>query len=148
MARQIGTVEGPWRAALDLAGVRLHRVDADGDAPAGIVATVLPEGERALRAEVEIAVPTESDSGMGAWHVNEVDEIHVVSSGEGIMEFVTLDGVVSVLVEAGDVVEIRGAEHRYCPLSPQRWRLRFAGGPDGELVATATGRAAGPWPTP
>ncbi|MCX6433315.1 MAG: hypothetical protein NTX29_11165, partial [Actinobacteria bacterium] len=99
------------------------------------------------RAEVDIAMPDDVDAGMGAWHVNAVDEIHVVASGQGIMEFVTVDGIVSILVGAGDVVEIHGAEHRYRPLTEQRWLLRFGGPADGELVATQTGRAAGPWPT-
>ena len=148
MARVIGRADDQWREALAAAGVRLHRVDADGDAPSEVVAAVLPADARHVRAEVDIPVPDAVDTGMGAWHVNAVDEVHVVATGEGVMEFVTLDGVVSVLVESGDVVEIRGAEHRYCPQSPQHWRLRFGGPPDADLVATATGRAAGPWPTP
>jgi hypothetical protein len=83
---------------------------------------------------------------MGAWHVNAVDELHVVQSGEGIIEFVTLDGVVSVVVGAGDVIEVRGAEHRYRPLTEQRWTMRYSGGPDAQLAATETGRGADPWP--
>jgi mannose-6-phosphate isomerase-like protein (cupin superfamily) len=148
MARVIGMERAEAAAALELAGVRLHRTDPGGDAPADVVASVLPEGARHIRAEVDIDVPEDADSGMGAWHVNDVDEVHVVASGEGIMEFVTLDGIVSVVVESGDVVEIRGAEHRYRPLSPQHWRLRFGGAADQELVATATGRASGHWPAP
>ncbi len=147
MARAIDRFDDEWREVLAAAGVRLHRVGADGDAPSEVVAAVLPANVRHIRAEVDIPVPDDVDSGMGAWHVNAVDEVHVVASGEGIMEFVTLDGVVSVLVETGDVVEIRGAEHRYRPLTEQHWRLRFGGSPDDELVATATGRAAGPWPS-
>jgi len=99
-----------------------------------------------VRAVADIDVPEDVDAGMGAWHVNPVDELHVVQSGEGIMEFVTLDGIVSVLVGAGDVIEVRGAEHRYRPLTTQRWALRFSGGPAAELVATETGRGADPWP--
>jgi mannose-6-phosphate isomerase-like protein (cupin superfamily) len=148
VARVIGMDGTQGAVLLGTAGVRLHRVDANGDAPAEVVASVLPDGVRDVRAEVDIDVPDDVESGMGAWHVNGVDEVHVVASGEGIMEFVTLDGIVSVLVESGDVVEIRGAEHRYRPLTPQHWRLRFGGGPDDDLVATSTGRASGPWPTP
>ncbi len=89
-----------------------------------------------MRGVADVAVPDDVDAGMGAWHVNAVDELHVVQSGEGIMEFVTLDGVVSVVVGAGDVIEIRGAEHRYRPLTEQRWSLRHSGGPHAELSAT------------
>jgi len=147
MARVIDRTDDQGREALAAAGVRLHRVDAGADAPTDVVSAVLPIDVRHVRAEVDIAVPDDVDAGMGAWHVNAVDEVHVVGSGKGIMEFVTLDGVVSVLVEPGDVIEIRGTEHRYQPLTQQRWRLRFGGSPDGELEATATGRAAGPWPS-
>jgi hypothetical protein len=136
--------EGPSRDLLAAAGVTLA-VAVDGDAPAGLVADVLPEGSRQVRADVVISLPDDPDQGMGAWHVNEVD---VVASGRGVMEFVTIEGPVAVVVEAGDVVAIRGAEHRYRPLEPQRWILRFGGPADGDLVATTTGRAAEPWPTP
>lgn len=147
MARMMQWDADDVHALLDAAGVTLTVVDDGGDAPAELVAAVLPEGARQIRADVEIAVPLDPDSGMGAWHVNAVDEVHVVASGEGIMEFVTMEGPVPVLLESGDVVAIRGAEHRYRPLTPQRWVLRFAGAPDAELVATETGRATG-WPTP
>ena len=56
---------------------------------------------------------------MGAWHVNAVDELHLVQSGEGIMEFVTLDGIVSVVIGAGDVIEVRGAEQDLLGLAAQ-----------------------------
>lgn len=147
MALVIGRDDTDARALLDAAGVRLHVADAvTSDAPADLVAAVLPDDSRDVRAVVDVDVPDDVDSGMGAWHVNAVDELHVVQSGEGIMEFVTLDGVVSVVVGAGDVIEVRGAEHRYRPLTAQRWAMRFSGGPDAELVATGTGRGADPWP--
>jgi mannose-6-phosphate isomerase-like protein (cupin superfamily) len=147
MARVIGRDDTEALALLDSVGVRLHVADAaTADAPARIVAAVLPEGSRDVRAVADIAVPDDVDAGMGAWHVNAVDELHVVQSGEGIMEFVTPDGIVSVVVGAGDVIEIRGAEHRYRPLTEQRWTLRYGGGPDAELLATGTGRGAEPWP--
>ncbi len=149
MARMIGRDDPEARALLDAVGVRLHVVDAStADAPAEVVEAVLPDGSREVRAVADIAVPDDVDAGMGAWHVNAVDELHVVQSGEGIMEFVTLDGVVSTIVGPGDVIEVRGAEHRYRPLTAQRWALRYGGGPDAELVATETGRASGPWPMP
>lgn len=147
MARVIGRDDAEARALLDAVGVRVHTADPETfDAPAELVAAVLPDGSRDVRAVADVEVPEDVDAGMGAWHVNAVDELHVVQSGEGIMEFVTLDGIVSVVVGAGDVVEVRGAEHRYRPLTVQRWALRYGGGPDAELVATETGRGAEPWP--
>lgn len=148
MARMIDREDAEGRALLDAAGVRLHRLpDGAEDAAAALVATVLPDGQRQVRAVADIEVPADPDAGMGAWHVNPVDELHVVVDGEGLMEFVTLDGIVPVVVGAGDVIEIRGAEHRYRPLTAQRWVLRF-GGPDGAgLEPVETGRAAGPWPS-
>jgi mannose-6-phosphate isomerase-like protein (cupin superfamily) len=146
MARFLTLPEDESREVLAAAGVRLDRVIGD-EVPA-LVADVLPEGQREVRAEADIEVPEDIDAGMGAWHVNAVDEVHVVASGAGVMEFVTIEGPVGVLVEAGDVIAIRGAEHRYRPLTPQRWVLRFGGPADGDLGATETGRAAGPWPLP
>ena len=65
-----------------------------------------------------------------------------------IVEFITIDGPVSVVLEGGDVMAVQGAEHRYRPLTSQEWILRF-GGPDGaDLVATDTGRASEAWPVP
>ena len=147
MALVIGRDDVEARALLDAAGVRLHAADpATADVPADVVSAVLPEDSRGVRAVADIEVPEDVDAGMGAWHVNAVDELHLVQSGEGIMEFVTLDGIVSVVIGAGDVIEVRGAEHRYRPLTEQRWALRFGGGPEAELAATETGRGAGPWP--
>lgn len=147
MALVIGRDDVAARALLDAAGVRLHTADpATADVPAGVVSAVLPEDSRGVRAVADIEVPEDVNAGMGAWHVNAVDELHLVQSGEGVMEFVTLDGIVSVVIGAGDVIEVRGAEHRYRPLTEQRWALRFSGGPEAELAATETGRGAGPWP--
>jgi mannose-6-phosphate isomerase-like protein (cupin superfamily) len=83
---------------------------------------------------------------MGAWHVNAQDEAHTVLSGTGLMQFVTPQGVVTVVVEAGDVVVVRGAEHRYRPLTAQGWAIRHSGGPGDDLGARETGRPSGPWP--
>ena len=147
MALVIGRDDVEARALLDGAGVRLHRADpVTADVPADVVSAVLPEDSRDVRAVADIAVPEDVDAGMGAWHVNAVDELHVVQTGEGIMEFVTLDGIVSVLIGSGDVIEVRGAEHRDRPHTEQRWALRFSGGPDADLAATETGRGADPWP--
>jgi mannose-6-phosphate isomerase-like protein (cupin superfamily) len=147
MAVVIGRDDVEARALLDGVGVRLHRADAvTADAPADVVRAVLPEDSRGIRAVADIEVSEDVDAGMGAWHVNAVDELHLVQSGEGIMEFVTLGGVVSVVIGTGDVIEVRGAEHRYRPLTEQRWALRFSGGPEADLAATETGRGADPWP--
>lgn len=146
MARFLTHPEDESRAVLAAAGVELGRASED-EIPAQVL-EVLPEGERQVRAVADIEVPEDIDAGMGAWHVNAVDEVHVVASGAGVMEFVTIEGPVGVLVEAGDVIAIRGAEHRYRPLTPQRWVLRYGGPADGDLGATETGRAAGPWPLP
>jgi mannose-6-phosphate isomerase-like protein (cupin superfamily) len=149
MARVIGRDDVEARALLDAGGVRFHRVDGStGDAPASIVGSVLPEGERQVRASADVGVPEDVDVGMGAWHVNAVDELHVVASGEGVMEFITLDGPVAVAIGAGDAIEIHGAEHRYRPVTPQHWLMRFTGPADGDLGATETGRASTPWPAP
>jgi mannose-6-phosphate isomerase-like protein (cupin superfamily) len=148
MARVIGRDEAEAWAMLDAVGVRLHAAEGDpADAPTSLVDAVLGVDSRDVRAVADIDVPVDPDAGMGAWHVNAVDELHVVQSGEGLMEFVTLDGIVSLVVGGGDVIEVRGAEHRYRPLTAQRWILRYSGGPEADLVATATGRAADPWPT-
>lgn len=147
MSTVIGRDDAEARGLLAATGVALHRIDqATGDVSPDVLASVLPPGERQVRLEVEVEVPDDTDGGMAAWHVNPVDELHVVLSGRGLMEFVTVDGVVSVVVEAGDVVEVRGAEHRYRPLTPQGWRMRFGGPADGALEPIETGRAAGPWP--
>jgi hypothetical protein len=84
--------------------------------------------------------------GMGAWHVNNVSEFETVLSGEGIVEFWTPEGAVSVLLRAGDIMAVEQAEHRYRPVTPQEWALRFGGGPEAEFVGPDTGRAADPWP--
>ena len=85
--------------------------------------------------------------GMGAWHVNNVNEFETVLSGDGIVEFWTADGAVSVRMGAGDIMAVERAEHRYRPLTPQEWALRFGGGLEAEFVGTDTGRAFEPWPT-
>lgn len=149
MALLIGRDDVEARALLDAVGVRLHdAIGEPADADPLVIASVLPEDSRMDRGEAVIEVPlvTDVDRGMGAWHVNAVDELHVVRSGKGVMEFVTLDGVVSVVIGASDVIEVRGAEHRYRPLSAQTWLLRWSGGPEAQLTATDTGRMSDPWP--
>lgn len=84
---------------------------------------------------------------MGAWHVNAQAELHLVRSGEGLLQVVTDGGVVSVWLGAGDVMAMSGAEHRFRALTPQQWVLRWSGGSDDDLGARPTGRPSGPWPS-
>lgn len=132
------------RAFLSVAGVQiLHVDDADLEAMmADVLGTEVDERGRmtAEPPEGEVA----SSSGMGAWHINSGSEVHTVVDGRGIVEFMTDKGAVAVLLEAGDVMAVEGAEHRYLPLTPQQWILRFEG---EELVGRETGRTSGPWPS-
>ncbi len=133
--------------ALAAAGVRFVHAPGD-DAPAELVAQILQPDEREIRAVV-VADPPEpggEHAGMGAWHVNAVDEVHFVRSGRGLLQFSLPEGTCTVEVSAGDVMIVRGAEHRYLPIEPQEWVLRHSGPADADLGARDTGRAAGPWP--
>jgi len=155
MARIIAAPDGmdevQARAALVSAGVQLlPATDADGAVDAAILELVLEPQARFVR-DVMTAEPPEAgaeDAGMCAWHVNAVDEVHSVLDGTGVMEFVTGAGIVSVVVEGGDVVVIQQAEHRYRALSPQRWAVRWAGPIDSGLAATPTGRMSSAWGLP
>jgi hypothetical protein len=110
-----------------------------------VVARVLPIGERGVRVEVDIVPPDDPFSGMGAWHRNAQTEAHTVRSGRGVVEFWTPDGAVSAQLEAGDVMVVRGGEHRYLPLSTQRWAIRHSGPEEDELETTDTGRLSERW---
>lgn len=148
MARFLGCSEPEGRALLRAAGVQVIRAtDSDGEVDPAILELVLEPAARGVRAVMtaEPPAPGLQDVGMGAWHVNGVDEVHSVLGGQGLMEFWTDQGAICVLVEAGDVLVIQGAEHRYRPLTEQRWAIRFAGAPDAELNGSSTGRPAGPW---
>lgn len=129
-------------------GSAFWSIDAD-DIPEGDVAEVLAEGERQVRVSVVVPPADEAgaDEGMGAWHVNARDEMHLVRAGVGILQVVTPEGIVTVWLDPGTVMVMRGAEHRYRPLTEQAWTMRFSGPADADLGATATGRAAEPWPT-
>jgi mannose-6-phosphate isomerase-like protein (cupin superfamily) len=147
----VAIISGPGGTDLEgvlaAAGVRFVHAPGD-DAPAALVAEVLDPGEREIRAVV-VADPPESGAehaGMGAWHVNAVDEVHFVRSGRGLLQFVLPEGICSVEVRAGDVMIVRGTEHRYLPLEPQEWVLRHSGAADAGLGARDTGRADDPWP--
>lgn len=134
------------RALLADVGVVVLREDsADIES---LMGATLDDASRLERGSV-VAVPPlpgcESE-GFGAWHRNNANEFHIVIDGVGLVEFMTEGGPVAALLSAGDIMVVRQAEHRYLPLTPQGWVVRFGGGPDAELVPTDTGRPAGPWP--
>ncbi len=133
------------RGFLGVAGVRILSVD-DPDVNEVMVEILGEETqERASMVAQPPADAESSETGMGAWHINSGDEFQTVVSGRGIVEFMTDKGAVAVLLEAGDIMVVEQAEHRYRPLTDQEWILRFAG---EDLVGTETGRVSGPWPIP
>jgi mannose-6-phosphate isomerase-like protein (cupin superfamily) len=135
-------------ALLATVGVEFRRSGND-QVPADVLADVLPEGERDERAVVIMDPPDPAapPTGVGRWHVNNAPEAHLLREGRGQVQFVTPDGIVTVEVEPGDVMVIRGAEHRFRALTPVTWVLHY-GGPEGaELVARDTDRTDDPWPT-
>ena len=145
MAQFLTYDEERSRAFLSVAGVRLLRVD-DSDYESAL--TDVLGADTAEKARI-VAEPPVDDAaaamGMGAWHVNGGDEFETVVDGRGIVEFMTDKGPVAVLLEAGDVMAVERAEHRYRPLTAQSWVLRFVG---DDLAAVDTGRTSGPWPIP
>lgn len=147
MTRMDATSGDPVRMLASV-GSEFWSIEAD-EIPDDVVARVLPEGERQVRATPVVPPPDDAsaDEGMGAWHVNARDELHLVRAGSGILQVVTPEGVVTVWLEPGTVMVMRGAEHRYRPLTEQAWSMRFSGPADADLGATATGRAAEPWPS-
>ena len=149
MAIFIGRVESAARVLLADAGVRILSVDSqDHD---DVMAEVLGADSVDERFRMVAEPPADevaAATGMGAWHINNVNEFETVISGDGIVEFWTEEGAVAVQLGAGDIMAVERAEHRYRPLTSQDWSLRFAGGPDGEFVGTDTGRPSLDWPTP
>jgi hypothetical protein len=148
----VAIISGPGGIDLEaaLAEVGVSFVHAPGDdAPAEVLGEVLRPGEFQVRAVVvaEPPAPGEEHTGMGAWHVNAVHEAHFARSGRGILQVVLADGIATVEVIPGDVMLIRGAEHRYLPLEAQEWVLRHTGPDDADLRARETGRAGAPWPS-
>ena len=127
-------------------GVEFHTTDQD-DVPDHLLALALKEGERHPRGEVAVDPPAAGKEfeDFGAWHVNDGNEAHLLRSGTGQVQFVDDGGVITVDVEAGDVMIIRGAEHRFRALTPAVWVLHFAGAEGADLVATQTGRLDTPW---
>lgn len=148
MARFIDEDEVVARGRLAAAGVRILRADDPGlsETLEAVLAGATAERGRT------VATPPPDEgaaaTGMGAWHVNDVSECHTVLDGTGIAQFWTAQGPVSVLLEGGDIMCVERAEHRYRPLTPQGWVLRFGGPDDAELTGSPTLRQAGPWPKP
>jgi mannose-6-phosphate isomerase-like protein (cupin superfamily) len=147
----VAIISGPdgvdLEASLAIAGVRFVHAPGD-DAPAELVAEILPPGEREIRAVAVADPPAPGDehAGMGAWHINAVDEVHFVLGGRGLLQFALPDGVCTVEVGAGDVMIVRQAEHRYLPIESQEWVMRHSGPAEAGLGAQETGRAPEPWP--
>lgn len=144
-------ISGPGGIDLEaeLAAVGVRFVHAPGeDAPEALLAEVLGPQELQIRAIVVAEPPAagEEHSGMGAWHVNAVHEAHFARSGRGILQVPLPQGLASIEVIPGDVMIVRGAEHRYRALEPQEWVLRHTGPEGAELSPRETGRDAGPWP--
>ena len=112
------------------------------------VAKVLTGSDADVRVDVVLSAPDEitADVGNGAWHINEQHEAHTVLEGIGVIEFWCGDGPVRAVLEPGDIMLVKGAEHRYRPLTDQRWLIRYSGGPEASLTATETGRVSEPWP--
>lgn len=146
MVRYVGITEDEAHARLSTIGTQLL-TDPDQSELDALEATLPPE-IRDVRAAVVIPPPPagEEHSGMGAWHVNAETEAHLVVSGEGLVEFMTPGGPVAAVITGGDVMVVRGGEHRYRPLTEQEWVIRHSGGADAELGTRETGRAATPWP--
>ena len=112
------------------------------------VAKVLSGSDAYVRVDVVLPAPDDvsADSGNGAWHINAQHEAHTVVDGSGVIEFWCGDRAVGAVLEPGDIMLVRGAEHRYRPLTDQRWLIRHSGGPEASLIATETGRLSEPWP--
>ena len=148
MAEFIGRVESAARVLLADAGVRILSVESPDYEQ--VREEVLGSDSLEERFQMTAEPPADeaaAAAGMGAWHINNVNEFETVLDGEGIVEFWTEDGAVAVLLGAGDIMAVERAEHRYRPLTPQLWALRFAGGPEGEFVGTDTGRPSLDWPS-
>lgn len=131
---------------LALLGVEFHTTDND-DVPSDLLARVLPAGEQQERAvaTMEPPAPGAEFEGVGAWHVNAQDEAHFLRQGRGEVQFADSAGIITVVVDSGDVMIVRRAEHRFRALTPCTWVLHYSG-PDGaDLVTTPTGRDDSPW---
>jgi len=147
--RYIGVDESIARERLASVGVEWHAVGAEGsEAEIALIHAVLPEKERHLRGTfvAEPPTPGEEHSAHCAWHTNDVDEVHTFLTGVGIFEFMTADGAITVVSEAGDVMVNRGAEHRFLPVVTQTLQLRHSGPPGADFGYVASDTPNDPWP--
>lgn len=146
MARFIGRDE---RDARDLlAGIGCRILAEKGADRQLAMMELLDDESRFDRGDLVVDPPAAGSEfeAFGAWHVNNVNEFHSITEGDGLLEFWTADGIVSVVLEPGDIMaNTAGVEHRYRPLTTQRWILRISGGANTELVATDTGRENTPF---
>lgn len=146
VARFIGRDEQEARDLL--AGIGCHILAEHGPDRQLIMMDLLDDESRIDRGELVAEPPAAGAEfeAFGAWHVNNLNEFHTVTRGEGLLEFWTGEGVISVILEPGDIMANRaGVEHRYRPLTTHAWIIRISGGPDVELVATNTGRQNTPF---
>ncbi len=147
--RYIGIDHVAAQEQLAAVGVHWHAVGGEGtEAERTVIDAVLPDGERQLRGTFDAQPPAAGEEHLAhcAWHTNAVDEVHTFLTGLGIFEFMTPDGAVTVVSEAGDVMANRGAEHRFLPVTSQQLRLRHSGPADGDFGYVATATHSGPWP--
>jgi hypothetical protein len=145
----IGIDEDRGRRLLHGVGAEVHHVTREGSSEeTALLARVLPEGERHVRATFDAAKPEPGaeHSAHCAWHTNAVVEAHTVNSGRGLFQFWTEEGPVTIVLTAGDLLVNRGAEHRYLPMTDQQLRLHHSGEIDGEFGYVDTGRGPMPWP--
>jgi hypothetical protein len=134
------------RRYLEEAGVFLDHCAA-ADLPESRLAGCLGVDERQVRAIAVLGPADAPDASpeLGAWHINAERELHLLRSGSGQFEFVTPHGIVCVLMEPGDVIEIRRVEHRFRAFTSTTWVLRYSGAANAELSPKPTGRVEKPW---
>ncbi|MFM9134470.1 MAG: hypothetical protein ACKOT0_03400, partial [bacterium] len=93
MARVTGPHGADARALLADAGAEFREAPG-GDVPEEWLAEVLPEGERAVRADVVAAPPSPGSEfeGLGAWAGNARGECHLGTGGRGGLQVATGGG--------------------------------------------------------
>ena len=130
-------------------GTEIHQIGQEGSRlEAQVLAEVLPEGKRHVRGTFDATPPApgQEHAAHCAWHTNNVIEAHTFNSGRGLFEFWADEGPMGVILESGDLLVNRGAEHRFLPLENQQLRLRHSGDVDGDFGYVDTGRSPMPWP--
>jgi len=130
-------------------GTEIHHIGHEGSPLEGeLLAAVLPDGKRHVRGTFDATPPTpdQEHAAHCAWHTNKVIEAHTFNSGRGLFQFWAGDGPVGVILEPGDLLVNRGAEHRFLPLENQQLRLRHSGDVDEDFGYSDTGRSPMPWP--